>query len=346
MASTSSYKCLNCNAPLGFDPTSGHWKCHYCFSEFTKEELDTVYKEEQIKEQSNEESSELNSYHCNNCGAEIVADETTSATFCLYCKSPSLIKERFKGEFHPKYVIPFKLTHADAERIYKEWIQKKLFAPTLFKNDEEIEKIKGIYAPFWLFDCETEGYIEGQGTIVTSWRAGKYQYTKTKYYHVERGGRVKYERVPVDASTKLDDKFMVMIEPYDYQTITDFSMHYMTGFFAEKYDVDEKTSEKTMRERVQQFVTDRIRNTVSGYTSFTVSNSYSNLKETTESYALMPVYLLVNEFNDEKHMFLINGQTGKVVGETPIDHRRQIIFWLILFGITWVVTVLGGALFV
>ncbi len=105
-------------------------------------------------------------------------------------------------------------------------------------------------------------------------------------------------------------------------------MHYMTGFFAEKYDVDEETCEKTMAERVQQFVTDRIRNTVSGYTSFTVSNSYSNLKDAVESYALMPVYLLVNEFNDEKHMFLINGQTGKVVGETPIDHKRQIVFGL------------------
>ena len=345
MASISSYKCLNCQAPLNFDPASGHWKCHYCFSEFTKEELDAVYQEENKVEETNKESDNLNAYHCNNCGAEIIADDTTAATFCLYCKSPSIIKERFRGEFHPKYVIPFKLTHADAENLYKEWIRKKLFAPTQFKNDEEIEKIKGIYAPFWLFDCETEGYIEGQGTVVTSWRAGKYRYTKTKYYHVERGGRVNYERIPIDASTKLDDNFMVMIEPYDYQAITDFSMHYMTGFFAEKYDVDQETCENTMKNRVKEFFEDRIRNTVSGYTSFTVSQSQSNLKEAVESYALMPVYLLVNEFNNKKHMFLVNGQTGKVVGETPIDHKRQLVFGLIVFGITWLLIVLGGALF-
>ncbi len=341
MATVSAYKCLNCQAPLGFDPKSGQWKCHYCFSEFTKQELDKVYKEEEVTQST----GTLNAYHCNNCGAEIVADETTSATFCLYCKSPSLIKERFKGEFHPKYVIPFKITHEDAEEIYKKWIRKKLFAPTQFKNDEEIEKIKGVYAPFWLYDCEANGQIQGQATKVSSWRSGNYRYTRTKYYHVEREGRVKYERIPVDASTKFDDKFMVMIEPYDYKALADFSMHYMTGFFAETYDVDEATCKKTMKERVDDFISNRIRNTVTGYTSFSVQHASSNLNYASEAYALMPVYLLVNEYKDKKHMFIVNGQTGKVVGETPIDHKRQLVFWLIALGITWVIIVFGGALF-
>ncbi len=122
-------------------------------------------------------------------------------------------------------------------------------------------------------------------------------------------------------------------------------MHYMTGFFAETYDVDEATCKKTMKERVDDFISNRIRNTVTGYTSFSVQHASSNLNYASEAYALMPVYLLVNEYKDKKHMFIVNGQTGKVVGETPIDHKRQLVFWLIALGITWVIIVFGGALF-
>ncbi len=343
----SSYKCLNCQAPLAFDPESGQWKCDYCFGRFTKEELDRVYQEESI-----EEMKKLSSYHCNNCGAEIVADETTAATFCIYCKSPSLIQERFHGEFHPRYIIPFKLKKDEAEALYKEWMKKKLFAPRAFKQDEEIEKIKGVYVPFWLFDCDAHGNIQGQATKVKTWTSGDYRYTNTKYYYIERQGIGCYENIPVDGSTKFDDKYVQLIEPYNYQEMQEFSMHYITGFFAEKYDVDAIQSQEVVKERVQEYITDRLKNTVSGYTTFSVKNRKSNVKNATESYAMLPIYLLVNEFNDEKYMFLVNGQTGTIAGETPISHLRQIVFWLltffglsmiyVIFAIIWYMTSMGG----
>jgi len=361
MGSTTNYKCLSCKASLSFDPHSQKWKCKYCFSEFDKAQLDEVYGEENLEEsleekgeesleenvdENLEEEQSLDSYRCENCGAEIVADETTSATFCLYCKSPTIIKSRFKGKFRPEIVIPFKITKEQAEEKYRSWIKKKIFTPKMFKLDEEIEKITGIYAPFWLFDCKALGSTSGKGKKVTSYKSGEYIVTREKHYYVAREGEAVYEKVPVDSSKKLDDELMMMIEPYNYKDLTDFSMQYMTGFLAEMYDVEKEESEKVMKERVNNFIEERLRGTVTAYTSYIPTSSNVELKEISTTYCLLPIYLLVNEFNGKKHKFIVNGQTGKVVGETPISKMRQLVFAVITFIISWIVLVFGGALFV
>lgn len=340
MDSVKQYKCLNCKAGLGFDPPSQKWKCYYCFSEFSKGDLDSAIKEAL----PSHDMPDLDSYSCQNCGAELITDNTISATSCLYCKSPAVIKSRFSGKFKPRYVIPFRLTKAQAEDVYRKWIAKRIFAPKEFKTKEEMEKVTGIYAPFWLFDCKVKGSIEGEGRRVSRWTQGDYRYTQTKYYRVVRQGVVEYNRVPVDASKKLDDELMYKIEPYDYRDLTDFSMQYMSGFMAEKYDVEADEAVSFMERRVDKYTEDRLRETVSGYSSYTVSNKQINLLNTIENYTLMPVYLLVNQYKGKKHLFAINGQTGKVVGDTPISFLKQLGFCGLIFAIIWFLGVFGGAL--
>lgn len=344
MAEVKNYSCKNCGAGLSFEPASGRWDCKYCRSSFDKSELDDQFGEIGA-EDLHEEFHELESYHCESCGAELIADETTTATFCVYCRNPVVIKEKFKGVFEPKYVIPFKVTKQEAENIYREWMNKRLFAPKSFKNDAEIEKITGIYAPFWLFDCEVDADISGTGTKISSWRTGNTEYTKTQHFHVERSGHVHYEKVPVDSATKLDDTFMKLIEPFDYNELKEFSMHYLTGFMAERYDVEVTDSEKVMQTRVEEFAKNRVRETINGYNSFNMTSNVERLSNVISHYGLLPVYVLVNKFKDKEHLFIINGQTGKVVGETPIDPKRQLLFFSVVSAISIVILLLGGVFF-
>lgn len=341
MSSVKQYKCLNCNAGLKFDPPSQLWKCEYCFGEFTKEQLDSVQK---VDEQLDQEMPDLESYHCNNCGAELITDGTTSATFCLYCKSPTVIKARFTGRFKPKYLIPFKLTKKQAEELYRNWIKKKLLAPSAFKQKEEIEKITGVYAPFWLFDCKVKALIDGEATKVRSWTQGNYRITQTQYYHVSRAGKIEYDKIPVDASKKLDDGLMQLIEPYNYKDLTDFSMQYMSGFMAEKYDVESKDAQAVMKSRVEDYAEQRLRGTIQGYTSTSIRHKQVDIEDMTDSYAMLPVYLLVNKYKGKNHTFIINGQTGKVVGETPLSPLKQLAFAGSIFAAVWLLIVFGGAL--
>lgn len=342
MNSVKEYKCPSCNAPLEFSPLTQNWKCNYCLNEFDIHQLDSIRKEEAPEE----EMPELDSYRCDSCGAELIADDTTSATFCLYCKSPTIIKTRFSGRFKPRSVIPFKLVKEQAKEIYKTWINKKLLAPSEFKQKEEIDKVTGIYAPFWLFDCKADGRISGEATIVRSWTQGNYRYTNTKYFLVNRRGNALYKRIPVDASKKLDDKFMYMAEPYEYNDLTDFSMKYMSGFMAEKYDVESDEAQTTMQKRAESYIEERLKSTVTGYSSFIVRDKSVNLSQIDASYAMLPIYLLINKYKGKDHIFIINGQTGKVVGDTPISPIKQLIFASVVFIITLLICVLGGALFV
>ena len=125
MEQVKEYECLNCKGQLKFDPHTQTWKCQYCFSEFSREDLDKAYNKKE--ENLDTEMAELNTYHCKNCGAELVADSVTSATFCMYCKSSNIIKSRFSGKFKPEKVIPFKITKEDVIELYKTWINKRIF---------------------------------------------------------------------------------------------------------------------------------------------------------------------------------------------------------------------------
>jgi len=343
MSAIMEYKCLNCKAGLEFDPPSQKWKCNYCFSEFGKEQLSAVSQEEKLPDY---DMPDLDSYNCTSCGAELITDGTISATTCVYCKSPTIIKTRFSGRFRPKSLIPFRLTKTEAEEKYKNWIAKRLFAPNEFKAQEELEKITGIYAPFWLFDCMVDGNIEGEGTKVRSWTQGDHRYTETKYYRVVRRGNVKYQRIPVDASKKLDDALMHRIEPYNYDDLTDFSMQYMSGFMAEKYDVEADEAEQVMKQRSEQYIEERLSETVSGYTSYHVTEKHMNISDRTHSYSLLPVYVLVNKYKGKDYIFMVNGQTGKVVGDAPISFFKQMAFAGAVFASVWFLAVFGGALIV
>ena len=343
MSSVKEYKCLNCNAGLEFNPPTQNWKCNYCFSEFTKEKLDDAIKQE---ETLSEDMPELDSYKCTSCGAELIADSTTSATFCLYCKNPTVIKTRFSGKFQPKSVIPFRLTQQQAKEIYTKWIGKRRFVPSDFKQKKEIDKVTGIYAPFWLFDCRADGVIDGEGTKIKSWTQGEYRYTQTKYYRVLRQGNAEYHKVPVDASKKLDDKFMHLIEPYNYDDLTDFSMQYMSGFMAEKYDIEAVEAEVVLKERVEGYLEDVLRKTVEGYSTYSVKDKEIALSDTSQAYSMLPIYLLINKYKEKEHIFIVNGQTGKVVGDTPISLSKQALFAGVIFIVICILAVFGGAFFV
>jgi DNA-directed RNA polymerase subunit RPC12/RpoP len=345
MSKVQEYKCLNCGAGLHFDPPSAKWKCGYCFSVFEKEALEAAYGKDIHKTTTAEEEKkeDLSCYRCASCGVELVTDQTVSATICLYCKSPSIIKERLSGKFEPKFVIPFKLTKDQAKSIYTQWVKKRPFVPDEFLEKEEVDRITGVYAPFWLYDSYVIGQIEGEGTKVSHWRAGDYRYTRTKYYRIEREGTVTYKRVPVDASVKMDDTLMNNIEPYNYSDLKDFSMEYLSGFMAERYDVSSDEGEGIMKKRVERYVEQRLLGTVTGYSTANMNKKNIRFTEIACHYAMLPVYLLVHKYNDKSYMFAVNGQTGKVTGDTPVSLKKQLFFAMLVFLITWLVVVIGGA---
>ncbi len=344
------YKCPCCGGGIEFNSSVGKMKCPYCDSEF---EMDSLKELDQVLENSITEEMSWNmsaggafsdtdaqnmaAYICNSCGAEIITDKTTGASTCPYCDSPIVMMGNFSGALKPDLIIPFKYDKKAAKEALTKHFEGKKLLPSAFKNSNHIDEIKGVYAPFWLYDTATDADIRYKAKKVRTWHDDDYNYEETKYYSIIRQGSLIFDNVPVDASDKMDDALMDSLEPYNFAEGVDFQTAYLAGYLADKYDVSvEKCSERANK-RIKNSTESAIRNTVQGYDEVTVDNSVVNFNNGRTRYALLPMWILNTSWNGQKFVFGMNGQTGKFVGNLPMDKGK---FWknfLLVFGITAVI---------
>lgn len=346
------YKCPCCGGQIEFDSASQNMKCPYCDTEYEVETLksyDDVLSNEQGDKMDWEtdggsqweegETEGMRVYVCNSCGGEIVTDETTAATACPFCDNPVVMMGQFTGALKPDYVIPFKLDKEAAKKALKKHYEGKRLLPKVFKNENHIDEIKGVYVPFWLFDADADANVRYKATRVRTWTSGNYDYTETSFYSVIRAGSLGFERVPVDGSTKMADDLMESIEPFDFKDAVDFQTAYLSGYLADKYDVDSEQSIERANERIKRSTESAFASTVQGYTTVMPENTSIQLQNGKTKYALYPVWLLNTTWQGKKYSFAMNGQTGKLVGDLPMD-KGAYNKWL--WGLT---AVLGAAAF-
>ena len=332
MAALQEYKCPNCGGAIAFDSGAQKMVCPYCDTEFEMETLasyDEVLNSEQADSMEWEteagsrwdegEADGLREYVCRSCGGTIVGDETTGATECPYCGNPVVMMGQFAGALKPDYVIPFKLDKKAAIAALKKHYGGKKLLPKVFSDQNHIEEVKGIYVPFWLFDADADAQIRYKASNIRSWSDSRYNYTETSYFSVVRGGQIGFERVPVDGSSKIDDTLMESLEPYDFADAVDFQTAYLAGYLADKYDVDAEASIGRANERIKKSTEDAFRSTVQGYTSVIPESTNVQLHNGKAKYALYPVWILNTTWNGQQYTFAMNGQTGKLVGDLPMD---------------------------
>lgn len=353
MADTSvNYKCPSCSAPLAYTPGSGSKiKCEYCEAEYTVEELEKLYadeeaaaaqanraKDEKIEKKQvemeaaggawdAEEIAILKAMTCSSCGAEIVCDNNTMATECVYCGNTTMVPGRYEKQLRPDMVIPFQKNKEDAKRAFAEYHKGKWLLPSNFANSARIEAIQGMYVPYWLFDETIEAHGVFSATKTRCYTDGEYDVTETDHYRVTRAGTMSFYNVPVDGSVKMDDAWMESIEPFDYTQMVPFNTTYMAGFLADKYDVDAEKAYPYAEERVYQSADGVLQSTVEGYDS--CSRDSLNVVQTAgkQQYAMAPVWILTTKYQDKPYTFIMNGQTGKLVGELPVDETKAKMYW-------------------
>ena len=343
------YKCPCCSGALAFDSTVQKMKCPFCDTEFEVETLKAYDEDLQNEGTDNldwdtnagtqwtvDEATGLRSYVCQSCGGEIVGDENTAATECPFCGNHAIMMQQFSGSLKPDYVIPFKLDKEAAKAQYKKHLMGKFLLPKVFKDENHIDEIKGIYVPFWLFDSDADADIRFRATRTRSWSDSDYNYVQTSYFSIYRAGYIGFDHVPVDGSTRMADDLMESVEPFNFSEAVDFQTAYLSGYFADKYDVTAEDSIGRANERIKNSTEDAFRNTVQGYATVTPEYSSVRLHGGKTKYAFYPVWLLNTTYKDEKFTFAMNGQTGKFVGNLPTDRGK---FWKF----AGLITVIAGA---
>ncbi len=348
MGDTIEHKCFKCGGALQFDVTSQKVKCPYCDTEY--EVSDLIAEEEsniELKDDVNiannagsewdaNEQDSLRVYCCESCGGEVYSDENTSATMCPYCGNAVILKGRLSGTLKPDIVIPFKRSNKDAIDALKEKCKGNILVPKRFVNENELEEIKGLYAPFWIYDADVDAEFKFVGVNERRISTNDEEIIIRDYYSVRRAGNISFEHIPVDGSKKLDDKLMESIEPFYYEDAVDFKTAYLSGYLADKYDVTQEEASPRASERIANETEVAFKETAH-YDSVSTRERGVRIHDTKASYALYPVWLMNTHWNDKKFTFAMNGQTGKIVGNLPISYPKAIgigvLAFLAIFGI-------------
>ena len=347
----TNYQCPACTGPLHYDGKSSRLLCDYCGSSFSVEEIEKLYQEkldeaaeagaalnaqqEQTQSEADYEASQtwdgekegMKLYHCPSCGAELLMDRTTAASSCPYCANPSVIPAQFEGLLRPDYILPFKITKDEAVQALTKYYNGKPLLPGSFSDRNHIEEIRGVYVPFWLFDGKVSADARYQATRVFTAQQGDELITTTEYYDVRRKGDVAFKRIPADGSRKMPDDLMDSIEPFDYQDLQPFSTAYMPGYVADIYDVDDRETFERASSRGNRTAEQIFDSSVSGYSSITPVQKNFHMKRERTAYALLPVWLLCTQWNGERFIFAMNGQTGKFIGDLPVSKKKYFAYF-------------------
>lgn len=345
MADLMEYKCPCCGAGLTFSSALQKMKCEYCDSEFDVETLkayDEALKKAEEKNPEVEtptgsewtfgEKDGIRVYACRSCGGEVLGDDTLAASSCPFCGNPVIMKQQFAGDLRPDLVIPFKLDKQAAKAGFEKHLMGKRLLPKVFRSENHIDEIKGVYVPFWLFDADVDATVQYHGTKTRSWSDISYNYVETSHYSILRSATLGFRGIPVDGSKKMDDTMMESLEPYDLSEAVDFQTAYLSGYFADRYDVSAEESTPRAKERLKASTESVIAQTVTGYASVTPQSSNVQTVDSSSKYALFPVWLLNTTWNGKQYRFAMNGQTGKFIGDLPMD-KGAYARWVALIGL-------------
>lgn len=318
------YKCPACGAALKFDAEKQDFTCEYCDSVFKEEDFfnaDETLGVDAVKAVEKESLENAVLYICPSCGAQIVTDETTAATTCYYCSNPVVLSGELSGELKPDYIIPFKIDKDGAIQKFKELCGKKKFLPKDFISDSRLEEIKGVYFPYWYVDCQTNGHINATSKQVRSWTVGDMRHTETTVMGHYRQGNMTVCNMPEAALKNKDKDILKYVCPFDCAGFVPFSMSYLSGYFAERRNVESDEIKEQVAEKIKGFSREKLKSSIN-YVSVSVKDSSINVGNLSWRYNLLPVWVLNYKHKDKNYIYALNGQTGKVYGELPVSSKK------------------------
>lgn len=310
------FRCVNCGGNVIYSPEEKRMGCPYCGGRDCEKPVEVP-----------------NVTNCPNCGGEVKISEVTSASRCEYCGSYLIYDTRVNGDFKPHLIMPFKLGREVVKNMMKKEFKKKTFAPDDFLSEVKLKTMEGEYVPFWMYNCQCHYEFFAKATKTKTWRTGNTEHTETSYFNVYRNMDANFERIPVDASVKMEDGAMDLLEPYDYKQLEAFQEKYMSGFLAERYNMSAEELSPRADTKVKNDTEGLMKNTLNGYNTINPVNKEMKVDMQNCEYALLPVWTYQYAYKGKPYPFRINGQTGKIVGEVPISKRKVYLYSLTVFGI-------------
>lgn len=319
-------ECPNCGGNLKFDISSQQMKCEYC--------LTTHDPYEVAKDRDAEETSDFDVtiFTCPQCGGEILSTDTSAAEFCSFCGASTILSSRISNEKKPARIIPFKQTREACKEAYLAKMKRAVFAPDELKDKKYIDSFRGIYMPYWVYNISQQGTVHLNGK--KSYRKGDYVYTD--YYDLSGDIDAYYNDLSYDASSSFSDSISEQLAPYNTKEQKEFTPSFLSGFYADTADVSSDIYQKDALKIANTTSYNKVKKTTefSGVSFSTDNNSQMDSSLQTfcskPERVMYPVWFMSYRKGDRVAYASVNGQSGKVVADIPVDIKKYVLGTLIL----------------
>lgn len=315
--SAVTYKCPGCAGNLFFNADLNKLTCKFCGSDYNPDVLEILEAFDRVaKEEDAAEDDGKHEIVCGSCGATVITDENTASAICCFCGSPALSPRRLTKEFKPDYLIPFKINKEEAKKLFLDWAANNKYIPDDFTSEENINKLTGLYVPFWLVDCKCSADFYGTGYIN--------QGDTKAVYALDREVEFYLQRVPFDGSKEISNRLMAAVEPFDYSEMVEYRDSYLPGFYAERYNQTPLELSEGVSNRMRNYAEETVKILSCGqYDEVTFTTGFSSASEFKHSYALLPVWFMNYQYEGINYGFAINGQTGEACGDLPYSKAKR-----------------------
>lgn len=348
------YSCPSCGAEMTYDIKKRKLHCSHCDSEM---ELSQASRGDEPEGSAMNETAVQSDakmpkaagdilagaeYHCPNCGGVMVTKDKETSAVCAYCGAPMILADRLSGKRRPVKILPFRMDREDAEKAFRKWCKNGRFAPKGFTSAENIQRLKGMYIPYWLFQFDTRVEVSAKATNVRVYRQGDHQITETEFYNVQRAYDLQYANIPFDASRQLEDSEMSKLEPFNFDELKTFYMPYLAGFDSSSYDFDDTELSPAAKNKVRDYAKDYARGAVSGYTTVHLDSQTVNFNREEEEFIFVPIWFVDYNYRGKVYKFMMNGQNGRIAGTPPTSMKKIGMWWAGISAALFIVSIIGS----
>lgn len=293
-------------------------------------------------------------FRCDNCGSEVATAPDQRSYVCPFCDSTYVVElQQRTDRQRPEFVVGFAVTREQALELFRTWIAENAwFRPGDLSMATLADKQQGVYLPFWSFSMLAES--RWSATIGEYWyRTETYTTTDSKGNTVTRTRRVRetewwplsgnhhhyYSGYLVSGSKGLPQQQAERIKPFNLPALKRYEPYYLAGWLSEEYSVEREAALQICQQVFYQHEQGNVAAFLPGDThrGLEVSTRFNSINS---DLCLLPVYILSYRYRDKLYRFLVNGQTGKCVGDKPLSWKR--IIALVAVIVLLVVLVIGG----
>jgi len=343
-----NYTCPGCGAPLKYSPVTGTLRCEFCKREVPIEGSDAPIQEHDLhsalatldRAPNQEITKEIT---CPKCGGNFTLDPYAVSTSCPYCNTPAITE--FVHDIKPESILPFRIRHEEAQKIFADWIGSLWFAPGELKRLVDADKaLTGYYIPYWTYDAETitdysgqRGdvyYVTVQRRMIVDGREKIVTVQEPRVRWTPVAGRVSrwFDDVIIRASRSPSRRILDALEPWDTSALVPFDPRYLSGFDAEEYTVGLDNGFEMARVKMDRVIRDDIRRDIGGDQQ-QITSMQTHYRNTTYKNTLFPIWMTHFTYKGKEYYYAINAQSGRITGERPYSYLKITLLILTVLGI-------------